>query len=378
MFLFLRFFAIVILVILPVELLLLMQGYTFSPYFFFMLVFALCKSSKSKSNNNTNDNDNSGRQERTVELAANARDRYPLPASARLHLQKAHSCNSHQPLPQEDNGTIEAYWTQDEESPPSHDDSDGSAIPIANAVPLPSGDDVKPKGAFDTKGKELLPCSFSLMSTHRSKVLPSKYISIVQDTRDRTTEVAVRKTSNSADPLVSNYPTNGVREIRYEMEGSDDLFFEALPLDEPHEENSPGELQQPSSSSFLDAVVAAKSFVDFRFSREFNGWNITGNGRRITPEDNNNNDDDRQEQHRTFFIEKGFLSKSGKIYWEERGVGYGILVAGNVSDTSLKDIEFSGHWMSSTAFSVDSEERRLHRGKIAGFAEPSEDCHSII
>ena len=386
-FLFLRFFAILIMVILPVEMLLLSQGYTFSPYFFFVSVFALCKSSKPKNNNNVNDD--GGRQKGAVELASN--DRYPLPASARSHLRKAHSRNGHHLLPQEDNGAIEPFWTQDEESPPLQrvdendivvtasaieSDSDSSALPIAKAVPLLSGGDEKAKGVFDSKGKGLLPCSFSLLSTRQSKALPSEFISIVQDTRGRTTEVEVRKTSNSADPLVSNYPTNGVREIRYEMEGSDDSFFESLPLDESIEENSPGELQPPSSSTSLDMVLTAKSLVDFRFSRGFNGWNITGNGRRITPEDNN--EDDEQEQHRSFFIGKGFLSKSGKIYWEERGVGYGILVAGDVSDTSLKDIEFSGYWMASTAYSVDVEERRLHRGKISGFTELSEECHSIV
>merc|ERR1712013_294148 len=107
----------------------------------------------------------------------------------------------------------------------------------------------------------------------------------------------------------------------------------------------------------------------------FCGWQIEGGGV-VTPvvaRDGEGGIDGRLVQ-RAYTISKGFLAKSGKIYWEGRDVlppRHGVLVEGTADGTSLAggsaaaadpgECLFSGRWTSSAAYADYDGDAGLHR-----------------
>ena len=310
-----KFMLILFLVILPLEVLMLSQGYTFTPWFFFLFFLSCCRqtasppsSTSSSNNNNLNNSDETvDSRARRILQDANRRDRVLVPTTDENDIEVPGQVEV-------DGSSVEPIWSLD-----TTDDKDGANKNPSNAVTKEEFSLLGP-----SSGRRILKKKVESKTNSSS----TSFRKAVDQAHFKTTEVDSKALSKKYH-IVKEDPIDGMYEIEYELVGKADK-------------------------------VVVRSTLDLKFVTGFCGWNIMGS--RPAPSISDNHGYGVVTGDGEFHIQRGFLAKTGNIYWEERGAfvpSFSVLVGGTISPTS----SFSGHWLSSS--STDGE---FYSGKVIKFS----------
>lgn len=376
-------------VILPLEFLLLSQGYTLRPWWFFWLLFAFARVACIGDERDDDD----GGEDRPLGIVPDREYR-----SRDHHRRLQHRQASVAGGDESDRGDIEAAAVL------------STDLPVALAVECSVGDDsglgaaaaaAAREGTTPTHPRETAAASAATTraaadvraaeegdggedrSLLPGPLAPSRRLALLQK-KGRARPAPRRVSDGGDDPPPARFREEVERAYfratevdggKYKRRGRGGRLLPDDPVDGLYE------LQCATDEG---GDLRSSALVDLRFTRGFCGWRIEGTGvaTPVVAEDGDDGMDGRQTQ-RAYTISKGFLAKSGKIYWEGRDdlpPHHGILVEGTVDDTSLAgksvatdtaddpgECLFSGRWMSSAAYADDGGDPGLHRGRIVEF-----------
>ena len=350
----LKFFVILILVVLPLEVLLLNMGYTFTPWFFFLFFFSCIRRSSTASGLN-GDSGGGGRGSSSNNIGdtfsstpsrrVHRHDRVLLPTSDEEELGKS---SYTAPSSDDVDGTVEPFWKFDEEDGTSSKGNKSLLDGHSTTYALVDETTTKEKAdGSNQTGRPIEPKEFSLLGPSSGRRVPKKkedtpnktgttFRNAVDQAHFRTTDVDAKALSKQ-NHLIKEDPIDGTYEVEYEL------------------------VMKSRSKSAMNTTVVVKNTIDMKFLSGFCGWYIMGT--RPAPSLTDNHGFGILTGNGEFHVQRGFLAKTGNIYWEDRGAffpSFNVLVGGKIASNS----SFDGHWLSSST----SEDGKLYTGRVTKFA----------
>ena len=341
------FFFILIVVVFPLEMLLLSNGYTFTPWFFIFFFSCIRRSSTTasglngdsggggSSTNNTGDTFTS-----TPSRRVHRHDRVLLPTTDEDEGEQS------SPVPSIDDDNC--FWKFDEED--ATPGKGNKSFVDGNSATCALVDETTTKENADGSNqanKPIEPKEFSLLGPSSGRRVPKKkdttpnkvgitFRNAVDQSHFRTTDVDAKSLSKQ-NHLIKEDPIDGTYEVEYEL------------------------VMNPTSKSAMNTTVVVKNTIDMKFLSGFCGWYIMGT--RPAPSLTDNHGFGILTGNGEFHVQRGFLAKTGNIYWEDRGAffpSFNVLVGGKIASNS----SFDGHWLSSST----SEDGKLYTGRVTKFA----------